>query len=1010
MNYLIKESFVAFYKKIGQFISLILLVVAVVMTFGALFGNSQNLKDSFFEVKNSSQAYDYRYSYNRLTLTELGYKLIIYKLSNDKEKVEILDDDDLENAKVQKIENGQKEKIDQKDAFKEIKNENKKIIEKWDYNYLLYLNNLFIKKEFNDEIISSYYKEFVYSQNNHFYRFESAFNFKSKFNRNNVNEVYITNGRKPKNRDEIVISELYAKKNNIRIGQNFKLPIYLDKKEKKVVGLGYSYSNINFKIDFSFPQAQSTKNSATIYVDESMFDDYKNSDYQIKVAFKFNTNEKTRMLYRLEQFLSNGKITSYLQSLSGTNSLGMAIDNFEDVINLQIILYSVLGTISAVVVVFIIIFFIRKEVENKKKQIGVLKSLGYQNSELAAPLTITLWFSILLGIILGYILSLSIQTYFNSFIMNDLNLPIKMIDFKWQIIAGILVITPVAFLIIVYFLSWLILRKDVIKLIYNQPSNSGFRLMALLKKPFIKTWFGFRLVFSFTLKSIGKITLIFIAFTLALFILFVQFDSLTTFDHLIKTAINNYNSEVRSIINFSNQYQLETSGLINREVEPNFKWLEAEKIGEIKKINLCNSDGKKLNIFEIIPDILDISDISKILENPDILKGALKTLNNKYLDLNECSNKQIKEIGTFFDLIFKKKGTSVWLEKLSHSKPRLTFGSVVYQKNLELPILSAMARWKKIDENNPIKIIEAIGLKSNEWESFFNLKLNEEEIKDFFELDNKIDNIDDDSDLVIPIIINYKTSLAGKLKVNDKFKLELSFPGLKPKTVNFKVLKIEYSNNPLSGHFYISDLILRKILDIDDLTANKALYNKLLSKIDINNIKDIPVVASNNNRDVWDIPYSSGNNYLPIDMIKNSAQQKVENIRLIMHVIKFITIITIIFILIVIVNIVLDENKVVATTMKVMGYSSSRVGFYIISPYIIVVILGFIASYALSYGFWQVLGSVIFLRTGFLLILPFSWLTLVSVGLIVSLIITIVFSYGWIKIKRSSLMILTAGS
>lgn len=128
MRLLIKETFVRFNKKIGQFISLIFLTAAVVMAFGALFGNSQNLKNSFYAVKNNSHAYDYNFRYNHLALSELGYKLIIYKLQSN--NVETLTDDDFDNAKKidQSIIEREKKAID---SYKEVtitKNENKEYI------------------------------------------------------------------------------------------------------------------------------------------------------------------------------------------------------------------------------------------------------------------------------------------------------------------------------------------------------------------------------------------------------------------------------------------------------------------------------------------------------------------------------------------------------------------------------------------------------------------------------------------------------------------------------------------------------------------------------------------------------------------------------------------------------------------------------------------------------------------------------------------------------------------
>jgi len=56
--------------------------------------------------------------------------------------------------------------------------------------------------------------------------------------RNSFNQVYISEGKKPQNENEVVVNPIFAKKHKIALNDQFT---FLSNEKLKVVGFGYSY-------------------------------------------------------------------------------------------------------------------------------------------------------------------------------------------------------------------------------------------------------------------------------------------------------------------------------------------------------------------------------------------------------------------------------------------------------------------------------------------------------------------------------------------------------------------------------------------------------------------------------------------------------------------------------------------------------------------------------------------------------------------------------------------------
>lgn len=124
-----------------------------------------------------------------------------------------------------------------------------------------------------------------------------------------INRIYLVEGNYPINKNEITILPSFAKKNNIKIGDMYKIGEY----EYKVVGFTYAPDYIYPLISFSMPIFDEMNNSV-IYINDSSFNDIKGIDdnsyaikYNNKVNRKFeissnideNSNMKDEPLFKI---------------------------------------------------------------------------------------------------------------------------------------------------------------------------------------------------------------------------------------------------------------------------------------------------------------------------------------------------------------------------------------------------------------------------------------------------------------------------------------------------------------------------------------------------------------------------------------------------------------------------------------------------------------------------------------------------------------------------------------
>lgn len=192
---------------------------------------------------------------------------------------------------------------------------------------------------------------------------------------------------------------------------------------------------------------------------------------------------------------------------------GQILESFK----MENIMFTAITFVVLLVIIFIIMSYVRKEIDLQKPQIGLLKALGYSNFQIAISFVILIFLITFISSIIGLGIGLGLQIWFNSLNNIGFFMPLPILFFSWIVFIVSLIIIPIIFIVISYMQSETKLRVSPLLLIYDRPSNSSSKLISVLKYPFRYWPFKQRLAIAFTLKSVGKLFLVFLLLFLLVF-------------------------------------------------------------------------------------------------------------------------------------------------------------------------------------------------------------------------------------------------------------------------------------------------------------------------------------------------------------------------------------------------------------------------------------------------------------------------------------------------------------
>lgn len=1072
MKNLFTNVFRGIKKRLLQYVGIVLLLVIIVSSLSALYSHSERVESGFFTVVNNSGKYDYRIKLNLLD----SYK----NIDVSKEKIiEIIKKQFQNNTQVYKqiekieesnIRNNTFPTVDESDG---LNKDLERYLLNWGINYQgILLNDILEKDLKNNTVLKDYLidKSFFKSINYEntasikklYFSFEDAFYTKTKSfdfspTRNGFNKVYVFQGRAPTNVDEAVINPDFAKKNNISLGSTFEfiqvaVPL-------KVVGFGYAYWGITGSRSATNPNP-TPENSTPVYTSREWFNDLiKSSQYRTNLEnnllLKVKNND-TYFIERLQQLL--------IKTFSFNFGTIITAD-FEDVrsgkilqtFKMQNIMFGAITFVVLLIIIFIIMSYIRKEIDLQKPQVGLLKALGYTNFQIAFAFVLLIFFIILFSNIVGLALGLPLQILFNSLNNVGFYMPLPNLFFSFISFIMGLVIIPIIFILVSFLQSASKLRTNNLLLIYDRPSSGSSKIIATLKYPFRYWSFKQRLAIAFTLKSAGKLFLVFFTFVFVSFLLLFQITATDLFDNKINSLDAYYNKDVQWNTTTTSMYTYNSDTNLDINDHHVFNWAsQKDIIADQTKI------GGTLKYFEWKADDFHVDIEKKVTKITNAIK--LNDFHNNFISSKEINilyqatkdDKKCKEFIDPFGLLPKIPWPEDYAQKICNvihkifryisnntginpeltPLPGISMGLNIYSTQYYPDIEASVIPPTKWDGHSQGKMqarrIKVTGLYNNPnqnlaWKNWFNFK--EEKQRDIDPVfnnshvlkkepvsytNNQGQKVVSDA-FIVPATISKTLAILNGYKINTQFLMLTSWYNYTTPII-FDVKGI-ISNNIDTSNVYANLDDLRTAIGLINKDKQPLFdaFNYLISKDA--NIFPLNYINVAQQEGKYNISEIKKLNLIPINktpfinsLIKKFIVKIFDGIRSIINITKFLTLFAVAFVLIIIVNMILDNNLLIIAMMKSLGYRVNEINKLIIGSYIIALIVAFVIGTVVSYVMWNFITLIIASRAGTVFNVPINPVTILTSFGLVSLIMIIGYAVGLYLIKYKPVTVLLQGS
>lgn len=1042
-------------KRLFQYIGIGLLLIIIVATMTGLYGSSDRAQVAYLNVEKHSGVYDYRiktelindYKNPDQALTKI--KVAIKKpFVNEPDYGEI--ETQIDAIKASDMQNNVLPSGTLNEKLKTY-------LLNWGVSYKSILINDVLNVEFKDDAATSHYqvkKSFLKSFNHNvkekkmFFVFEDAFYPEPSFpsattpfdyapKRNGINEVYLVAGQKPGAADEVVINPTFAKKHGIKLQQTFE---FLPGQELKVVGFGYTYWGIIPPLTADNINA-SPNNTTSVFSNREWLNEYlyNNSSYLSNLETPFFLKVANKDVFfpdKLENVLNQFFNFNY-GSLVIANSEDLRSGSMKQSFNMQNIIYSAISFIVLLAAVFIVLSYVKKEIELQKKQLGLVKALGYNNKEISTGFTLLFFIVSLLSTGIGFALGLPLQMRFNSLSDFGLFLPMSTVHFSVLALVLSVIFTTIIFTLASFLQAYNSLSKDPLLLIYDRTTSTSAKWLAILKKPFNYWKFKPRLAMSFALKSVGKLALIALIFIFASFLLMFENVALDVVDAKIDNFYGFVSKDVYTYNKTIGMYKFDDQEKITDQI---YDWVLEKNLDPTKEI--------KSDTFHI--DTQQKYDDLKALQTKESYKGYYITsaeVNLLYQNTQdpdkpgsiekakayvEAGAGIIKEpelsivcmgLAKFFDLIISSSGLNPQVDAL----PGFSLGQNIinnnYYPNLEFRA-STPASWKDHNQG-PMnaKRIDVVSLYNDSnpdnplvWKSWFNL--NEEKGRDIDPVFNSSHNLRQQevtyvdgfgqtkTELVyvIPTVISKALATLNNYKVGEQRLVILNADGRFIPIV-FDVRGITTMNLDIAT-FYLNIDDLRKAIGYVDENnePRKDAFNNVYSKdaSSVLPLNSINIAQPDNDYSMAGLQNGwTMINKIPIIMplLKDRLGQIFGSIKTIIQISMWLTIIALAFVLIIVVNMILDNNLMIIAMMKALGYRINEINLLIIGSYIFTLILAFIVGTVLSYVSWGIILWIVGKLSSTIFLLPISALTIFLSFLLIFAVIIIGYIVGLYFIK-----------
>lgn len=538
-----------------------------------------------------------------------------------------------------------------------------------------------------------------------------------------INKTYLRKGSFPKNNNEITMLEGFAKENDLKIGDTYKI----GEEEYKIVGFTYAPDYIYPLISFSTPIFDAEENNIifttkeayekiTGIVDNTYAIKFR-GDVKRKFEFETTTTEDSVTIT-----LKDDPMTYLLENeqetvMAGVNTItriarigALQLEFATNRLFAEYFLYLLLA-----IAVVIIVIITKKRIEDERLQIGVLKSLGYSKYSIALSYLVYPIIGSIIGGVLGFTIGSLLNGTLANLYLGFYNVPLDGFSMDFAYLLESIKIPLIVLSILCYLIALFMLRKKPLALL-KEGSNLKVNLFSKIVNLITRVLpFKQRFKYSLASRSLGKLLIVTITSFLTGMLVVLTLIGVNLFNDAIESSFegmkydylvymnNFYNEELSDL----EDYVL-TSSLTVKEIQnEKGKKQEKENLDEDTTASLNGMD-KDTQYIELLDE--DKKDIKSLLKNDEVIisKNMQEYLeidiNDKLVLDNNGESLTYKIVGISNDLM----SFSVYVERerLSHD---LGFDekkyNVIYSKDDKYRSMS------NLDEEDLNRVIYVMSLK-----------------------------------------------------------------------------------------------------------------------------------------------------------------------------------------------------------------------------------------------------------------------------------------------------------
>ncbi|MDE5977724.1 MAG: ABC transporter permease [Turicibacter sp.] len=350
-----------------------------------------------------------------------------------------------------------------------------------------------------------------------------------------VNLTYVLEGSLPTQSNEVAVFKTYADANHLNVGDSILLKDRTFVISAFVAVPDYIYPVFNY----DSPLYEPARESIAIVTDDA----YEAFDEKQWVLYSGSFNHEVEDLEAVVSQISDAYGVSYAMS----KEMNVRISTVHAHITSNQLLAMTFTGLLLVMSMTVILLVMRKRIQSERGQIGVLKAMGYSQTQIAISYVTYPLLSTVIGSLMGFFLGIGASTILARTYMTNYIVPVIRFYFTKDLILGG-VLCPIMIIgIASFFIIYLLLKDDSLSLMRESShlkiSRLSKGLMNLLKPFNFETRFKYSLAF----RNIGKIFSLFsVVLVASVFLVFASI-AVKSIENIVDKAFKgvSYNYQIK---------------------------------------------------------------------------------------------------------------------------------------------------------------------------------------------------------------------------------------------------------------------------------------------------------------------------------------------------------------------------------------------------------------------------------------------------------------------------------